>query len=96
MAIRISPRAEFDFIDIDETISRDDPAAADKLVGDIMARFPVLESMPRMGVRRYDIRTGLRMFAVRGYLIFYLATSDGIEIVCVVNGVTDHRSTLLT
>ena len=47
-----------------------------------------------MGVARDRLRPGLRMFPVRGHLIFYLPTDDGVEIVRVLSGKRDVDSLL--
>jgi toxin ParE1/3/4 len=86
MTFRLRPEAEADIGSIALFISRDNPAAARKWVDDIRLRCQRLGSTPGMGVARFDVRPGLRMFPVGNYLILYREIETGVEIVRVLHG----------
>lgn len=47
-----------------------------------------------MGVARFDIRRGLRMFPVGNYLILYREIDDGAEILRVIHGARQWQDLL--
>jgi len=49
----------------------------------------MLVQTPLAGRERPELGRGLRSFAVGNYVIFYIAPSDGVEIVRVMNGRQD-------
>jgi toxin ParE1/3/4 len=87
--VTVSPQADLDLLEIGLHIARDNPRAADQLIDTITARFDALARTPGMGVARDELLPGLRMFPVRGYLIFYHPSADGIEVVRVLSGRRD-------
>jgi toxin ParE1/3/4 len=89
------PQAREDLVDIHVVIALDNPSASDRMLAEFEAAAGRLRDFPRLGVRRSDIRPGLRMLVVRPYLLLYETfpdTDDGpvdrTEIVRVVHG---HR-----
>jgi len=86
-----SPRAQQDYGDIWDYIARDNPEAADRLLRRIDKKLELYASNPRMGRTRDNLAPGLRSFPVVPYLVFYRATSDGIELVRVLHGARDLK-----
>ncbi len=89
---RVAPIAEADLDLIWEYIAADDPAAATRLVGEIVARFNMLARQPLIGTARDDLRRGLRDFSHGRYVIYYrpLVGDDiAVEIVRVLHGARD-------
>jgi toxin ParE1/3/4 len=86
---RLRPEAEADLEGIGDYIAKDNPARAASFVRELKAACQRLAETPGMGVARDKLRPGLRMFPVRGYLIFYTPTDEGIEVVRVFSGARD-------
>ena len=86
---RKSPQAEIDVTSIWHFIADDNVRAADALIDRIDAAFDMLAEAPLAGRARDDLRSNLRSFAVRSYVIFYVPVSDGIEVVRVMHGRQD-------
>lgn len=76
----VSPDAKQDLDDIWEYYAGRDLAYAKKLLTEISKKFVLLLQYPEMGRERHDLILNMRSFAVKDYLIFYLPTDDGIEI----------------
>lgn len=91
---RLRPEAAADLEGIGDHIAGDSPARAAAFVRELRAACGRSAQTPGMGAPRDELRPGLRMFPVRGYLIFYQAADRGIEIVRVLNGARDVRSPL--
>lgn len=88
-----SPAAERDLQDIWLPIASDNPNAATRLVRVIGSRIAGLANFPRLGPRRPDIGTALRVLVEGVYLVLYETrpdTDDGpidsVEIIRVVDG----------
>jgi toxin ParE1/3/4 len=79
------PQAEQDLIEIFLHISRDNPLAAEKTVRAINSKCEMLARSPMGGRARPELRTDLRSFPYRAYLILYRALGDGVEIVRIVH-----------
>ena len=99
--IRWSPQARTDLLDLYVLIGRDSPGAAEQVFNRIETKIARLSDHPRLGVRRSDIRSTLRMLIEGSYLILYHTqpnSDDGaigiVEIVRIVDGRRD-LSTLL-
>ena len=86
---RKSPQAEIDITLIWQFIADDSVKAADVLIDRIEATFDMLAQAPLAGRARDDLRSNLRSFAVRSYVIFYVPVSDGIDVVRVMHGRQD-------
>lgn len=78
MAIKLvwSNQAREDLLDIYVLIGLDDPAAAERYFDRIDAKIEILQSQPRIGVRRPDIRAGMRMLVEAPYVILYRIEPD--------------------
>jgi len=70
-------------------IAADNVSAAHKQIERIGEAFEMLLQNPKAGRERPDLQRGLRSFPVRNYVIFYIAQTDGIEVVRVMNGRQD-------
>ncbi|WP_025032820.1 type II toxin-antitoxin system RelE/ParE family toxin [Bradyrhizobium sp. DOA9] len=84
-----SPQTEIDLTAIWDYIAADNPRAADALLDHIDATFNMLAETPFAGRERRELRAGLRSFPVGNYLIFYVPTPDGIDVVRVMHGRQD-------
>lgn len=76
-----SPQTEIDLTAIWDYIAADSPRAADTLLVRIEATFDMLAETPFAGRERRELRAGLRSFPVGNYLIFYVPTPGGVEVV---------------
>ncbi len=83
------PLADLDLDSIWSFVAADNVRAADKLVDRIGDVFEMLLQNPMAGRERPDLREGLRSFPVGSYVIFYIAVSDGIEVIRVMGGRQD-------
>jgi toxin ParE1/3/4 len=86
---RVSEAALSDLNGIWYYIAEDDPVTADKFIRALVARFPMLASMPEMGRKREELSAGIRSFAVGNHVIFYRRIENGVEIVRVLHGARD-------
>ena len=98
MAIKLvwSNQAREDLLDIYVLIGLEDPAAAERYFDRIDAKIEILQSKPRIGVRRPDIRAGMRMLVEAPNVILYRIepdTDDGpvtaVEIIRIIDGRRD-------
>lgn len=80
----VSPDAQEDLDAILEYYVERDLSYAKKLLTEISKKFFLLLQYPEMGRERNDLILYMRSFVVKDYLIFYLPTSYGIEIVRVI------------
>ena len=86
-------RARTDLIDIYISIGRERPDAAERYLDRIERKTETLRHHPRSGVRRPDIREGVRMLVDAPHLVLYRTKPDSdegpideVEIVRVVDG----------
>ena len=91
-----SNQARTDLLDIYVLIGIEQPAAAERYFDRIEAKARRLQSQPRMGVRRSDIRPSMRMLVETPYLILYRTDPDSdegpigaVEIIRVIDGRRD-------
>jgi len=91
-----SNQARTDLLDIYVLIGIEQPAAAERYFDRIEAKARGLQSQPRMGVRRSDIRPSMRMLVEAPYLILYRTEPDSdegpigvVEIIRVIDGRRD-------
>jgi toxin ParE1/3/4 len=82
-------QADIDLDSIWSFIAADSVGAADRLIGRLGEAFEMLTTNPLAGRERVDLRSGLRSFAVRNFVIFYYPQLDGIEVVRVIHGRQD-------
>jgi toxin ParE1/3/4 len=83
------PQADRDLDSIWDYIAADSMGAANRQIDRIGEVFEMLTQNPLAGRERRELRQGLRSFPVGGYVIFYIALVDGIEVVRVMNGRQD-------
>jgi toxin ParE1/3/4 len=82
-------QADADLDSIWNYIAADNIKAADKLITRIGTVFEMLVQNPLAGRERSELAQGLRGFVVGNYVIFYIAHSDGVEVVRVMSSRQD-------
>ena len=70
-------------------ISRDNPAAAARLVATIDRALQRLADSPGLGPERPELQPLLRSYPVGNYLLFHRPLEDGIVLLRVVHGARD-------
>jgi toxin ParE1/3/4 len=85
----VRPRARIDISEIWEYIAEDSEAQADIFVDRLAAKFELLAGRPELGRTRDELILQLRSFPFERYIIFYRATSRGIEVIRVLHGARD-------
>ncbi|MGA9543600.1 MAG: type II toxin-antitoxin system RelE/ParE family toxin [Candidatus Sulfotelmatobacter sp.] len=93
-SVVIRPRAFVDLADIWAFIAKDSVKHADRFAALIDSQFGSLARRPHMGRSRPELATDLRSFPVGRYVIFYVPTPKGVEIVRVLHGARDIESVL--
>lgn len=91
------PLAYEDLEDIFTYIAADDPGAAANLLNDFDSAILHLEDFPDMGVSPKKWRLankGYKMLVVNDYLVFYVVTSDIIEIRRIVSSKRNYTNLL--
>ena len=91
--VQLSLQAANDLEEIEDFISRDNPAAAARLLLNVLEKFQLLSQHPALGYDRSELRPKLRGFPVGNYIVFYLPANDGIEVVRVLHGARDVPKT---
>jgi toxin ParE1/3/4 len=79
-------RAEEDLHEIWAYIAEDNPAAADKLIGEFDRKFRLLADHPKIGRERPELLPGIRSLPVGNYVIFFVEEVEGVKIVRVLHG----------
>ena len=69
-------------------------SAAFSFLDNVDQRAALYASQPELGEDCSGLSPGLRRFVVKGYILFYRATADGVEIVRVIHGSRDIPSVL--
>jgi toxin ParE1/3/4 len=94
-----SNQARTDLLEIYAMIGREQPAAAERYFDRIEAKAKLLQSQPRMGLRRPDIRQSVRVLVEAPYLLLYRTDPDtdegpvdAVEIVRLVDGRRDLKN----
>lgn len=90
--IVVSPESRTDLVDIWKFLSSRNRTATARIMRDIATRFETLLDFPEAGIKRDELKKGLRSFPVGNYLVFYFITADGIKIVRVLHGRRDIES----
>lgn len=90
--VRRTRDVEFDLLEIWLHIARDNPDAADRLLGRIEEKCEAYARQPRMGDPRFELGDGVRSFAVGSYVVFYRPEDDGILVLLVAHGARDIPS----
>ena len=76
-------------------IGRDNPAAADRMLDELLDRLALLAANPELGERQPALADGqYRRFTCRNYVIYYRPLDDGIILVRVLHGARDHEALL--
>lgn len=86
---RLSNQAKDDLDEIWGFIALGSVVNADRFLDRLYDTMKLLAEQPMMGRSRADLARNLRSFVEGKYLIFYLLTGAGIEIVRVVHGARD-------
>ena len=89
---QITQEADGDLQEIWLYISQDDPAAAEKLLSEILSKFELLAEHPLAGRLRPELSATLRSFAAGNYVLFYRPTDKGAEIIRVLHASRDLES----
>jgi toxin ParE1/3/4 len=82
----VSPEARSDLVEIWRYLGARSSRAIARVMQEIRARFQMLVDFPESGIRREELRAGLRSFPVENYVIFYFIIDGGVEIVRVLHG----------
>ncbi|MDQ2864862.1 MAG: type II toxin-antitoxin system RelE/ParE family toxin [Candidatus Eremiobacteraeota bacterium] len=94
MKVRYLREALLDLDDIAFYISLENPDAARRTVGGIIARLRVLSSFPGAGRERNDLYPGLRSWPINSYVVFYTVTKSEVRISRILHGRRDLYRTL--
>jgi toxin ParE1/3/4 len=91
MAYRLAPQAEADLEDVAFYIFLDSGSLeiADRLIQSITERFDLLDTYPRAGRARDDLRPGIRGFPVGEYILLYRIEGSTVVILRIVRGSRD-------
>ena len=92
MTFRLSKSAEKDMRDVAVYIARDNRPAARIWAENIREKCRMLGEMRDLGVRRDDLREGLKTYPVGNYLILYKDMQNGVEIIRVMHGARDWQA----
>lgn len=84
--VSLSRPAREDLDGIWDYIARDSPGAADRFVHRIVTRCQSYAHQPQLGESRDDLLTGCRMFSVGSYVVYYRASSNGIQLLRILHG----------
>ncbi len=89
-------QAREDLIDIYITIALENESAAEKVSRSIQERIESLIELPRLGIRRRDIRDATRMLVQGIYLVLYETHPDtdegNVQEIAVIRIVHGHRN----
>ncbi|MFN3671879.1 MAG: type II toxin-antitoxin system RelE/ParE family toxin [Bosea sp. (in: a-proteobacteria)] len=87
--ITYSKQADADLQDIWLWIARDSVGSADAFLQRMLRRIEILRTFPEAGPVRDDIGGGARGLVSERWLVLYRLTSDGVQIVRIVDGARD-------
>ena len=90
----LTAQAEEDLVDIACYIAQDNPEAASDFVEKMERICALLAASPEIGRLRADLAPNLRSFPVDRYVVFYVPTKSGIEVLRVLHGARDIPSIL--
>ena len=85
----LSVKSLEDLTRILDFIGRNRPSAAVRFVESIEQRCELLASFPELGMKREDLGADIRLFAFRGYGIYYRNLEDRVRIERVLHGAID-------
>lgn len=83
------PLAEGDLDEIWDYIAEDSPERAANFLRKLYTKMQILVASPNIGRKRDELAPGLRSFPYGTYVIFYVPTENGIDVVCVLQGSRD-------
>jgi len=83
------PLAEADILDIWDYIAEDSLDQADRWAEGLDQKMYLWARQPLMGRERDELMPGLRSFPFGRYVVFYIAWTDGIDVVRVLHGSRD-------
>jgi toxin ParE1/3/4 len=89
---RLSRAAEKDLEDLWIYLSQQSPIVADRQVGKLLNRLPMLAEFPNMGTARNNLLPGLRSFPSKPFIIFYILFPDRIEILRILHQSRDIKA----
>jgi toxin ParE1/3/4 len=92
MTYGFSEDAIADLDEICDYLGRYCVKAASKLFDRMRQRAKLVASFPDTGKSYDDLISGLRGFVVDDYIVFYIRSGDGIEVLRVISGYRDLRS----
>jgi toxin ParE1/3/4 len=81
--------AEADLDGIWDYIATNDPDRADGFVRKLTNKLGMLANNPLIGAQREEYFSGLRVFPVERYLVFYLPLDDGIQVIRILHASRD-------
>ncbi len=94
-AIGLRPKARSDLATIwDYTNARWGRDRARQYIRDLNRSFEALAEQPALGRRQEQLAEGLRVYRSGRHLIFYIAVSDGIDVIRVLHDRMDSRAHL--
>jgi toxin ParE1/3/4 len=76
----LSEKAYDDLLHILRYIARDKPLAAVRFVDQLQAQCEYLAGCPESGTKREDLAADLRVFAYRGYGIYFRDLTDRVRV----------------
>ena len=82
----IRPSADSDLDDIFSWIARDDPIAAERLIGRIIDAAIGLGPFPEKGRRRPELGEDVRSIVIGKYVILYQSEPASVNVVRIVHG----------
>ena len=88
------PQAEEDLLEIAFYIAQDNPEGASGFVEKMERICALLAASPEIGRRRAELAPNMRSFPVDRYVVFYVRTKSGIEVMRVLHGSRDIPSLL--
>lgn len=90
--VKLVAAAEQDLQEILDYVSQYSPAAANKLIKEIVSKFALLRDNPYAGVEQNRLLVNLRSFVVRNYFIFYQPFDDRVEVLRILHSSRDIES----
>ena len=91
-----SPLANADIIEIWNYIAEDNPAAADRLLAKFDETFRRILHQPGIGRTTDELGSGLRMFPIGSYLIFYREHGADVTVFRILHGARDITADFFT
>jgi len=89
LKVVITATAQADLIDIWSWIAEESPAAGDRVLDRMQEVAHKLAELPKMGRAREELHPGLRSFVVGSYVLFYMVSSESLEVIRILHGRRD-------